>query len=339
MRCRDGRVRVRPLAMRRRGLYTLAVVARPRGGPPNAENDSRDEEGVAVNVLETIPIEAWSGPFGREVEARALAALERGQILFFPRLGFAIEAAERQIVSADSADGRAKNISFDPATAACQGTSLKGVELERLRAMMERFAIGATQLISDLLPRYAASLERARTSFRPVEVAGRTYSPLKDDRRLHVDAFPSRPTRGRRILRFFSNVAADDAPRVWRVGEPFEDFARRFLPRVGEPTAGSAWLLEGLGITKGRRTPYDQLMLRLHDRAKRDDVYQDQAPRVEIAFPPGASWLVFTDQVLHAALGGRGALEQTFHLDVAAMAEPARAPLRVLERLAGRTLA
>jgi len=40
-------------------------------------------------------------------------------------------------------------------------------------------------------------------------------------RLLHIDAFPSRPMHGRRILRFFANVAPD-APRHWRVGEPFE---------------------------------------------------------------------------------------------------------------------
>ena len=310
------------------------------GGPvrPGRADGESGEGDIGVTVLETLPIDAWSGPFGREVETRALAALEEGRVLFFPRLGFALEAAEQRIVGADSADGKAKNISFEPATRACQGTSLKGAERECLRAMMERFALSATRFVTALLPPYAAGLERARTSFRPVEIAGRAYSPLKDDRRLHVDAFPSRPTRGRRILRFFSNVAADAESRVWRVGEPFEDFSRQFLPRVGAPIAGSAWLLERLGITKGRRSAYDHVMLGLHDQAKRDDIYQAMAPRTEIAFPPGASWLVFTDQVLHAARGGWSALEQTFHLDVAAMAEPARAPLRVLERLAGRTL-
>jgi hypothetical protein len=49
--------------------------------------------------------------------------------------------------------------------------------------------------------------------------------------------------------------------------------------------------------------------------------------------------MVFTDQVLHAALSGEFALEQTFHFDVADMAEPARAPIKVLERLTGRALA
>jgi hypothetical protein len=42
---------------------------------------------------------------------------------------------------------------------------------------------------------------------------------------------------------------------------------------------------------------------------------------------------------LHAALSGHCALEQTFHLPVDAMADPAKAPLRVLERLTGRALA
>jgi len=57
-----------------------------------------------------------------------------------------------------------------------------------------------------------------------------------------------------------------------------------------------------------------------------------------VSFPPGSCWLVFTDMVLHAALGGEFALEQTFHLDVDELAEPDLAPIRVLERLSGRTL-
>ena len=58
-----------------------------------------------------------------------------------------------------------------------------------------------------------------------------------------------------------------------------------------------------------------------------------------MSFPPGTTWLCFTDLVLHAALAGHCALEQTFHLPVAAMAHPERSPLRVLEGLAGRALA
>jgi hypothetical protein len=38
-------------------------------------------------------------------------------------------------------------------------------------------------------------------------------------------------------------------------------------------------------------------------------------------------------------MGGQYALEQTFYLPVYAMSDPARSPLRVLERLVGRPLA
>jgi hypothetical protein len=55
-------------------------------------------------------------------------------------------------------------------------------------------------------------------------------------------------------------------------------------------------------------------------------------------FRSGTTWLCFTDQVLHAALAGHCALEQTFHVPVSAMADPQRTPLRVLERLSGRSL-
>jgi hypothetical protein len=139
-------------------------------------------------------------------------------------------------------------------------------------------------------------------------------------------------------LRVFTNIAPDDTSRVWLVGEPFEDFAMKFLPRVRAPLPGEAWILARLGLTKGQRSRYDQIMLGLHDAAKQDDAYQTGGPRTELSFPPGTTWMCFTDQVLHAATAGRFALEQTFHLPVDVMAQSERAPLRVLERLSGKRL-
>ena len=204
--------------------------------------------------------------------------------------------------------------------------------------MIERFGAGATRLVGDLLG--YSGVDRARTSFRPVEVENRPYSVIQDDRLLHIDAFPSRPMKnGRRILRFFSNVAPPGkGARRWEVGENFEDFATRFLPRLRSLPPGKAWLFEKLGVTRGRRSAYDEIMLSLHDAAKRDAQYQKTAPHIHMEFPPGSSWLVYTDQVLHAALAGEFALEQTFHFDIAAMAAPERAPLRVLERLTRKSL-
>ncbi len=291
-----------------------------------------------MSVLETLDVASWSGPFARALQEQACAALERGQVLFFPRLPFTFRADERSLLSPAMSNGKAKNVSLDPATGLLKGTTVAGEENARLHDMMERFAESATQLVTGLLPRYAASLERARTSFRPVEIVGRAYSPIKDDKLLHVDAFPSQPMRGRRILRLFSNVAPNGNVRRWHVGEPFDDFAQKFVGRLPRPNPAAAWLLAALGITKGRRSPYDQLMLNLHDKGKLDRQHQQTGIREEVSFPPGTTWMCFTDQVLHAAMAGQFALEQTFHLDVTSMAEPDRSPLRVLERLTGEAL-
>lgn len=286
-------------------------------------------------MLEELPLIAWSGPYDAAVKARATAALERGAVLFFPQLPFVLRDDEKTFLDARVSDGKAKNISLDHNSGRLQATSLTGAEAERLKAMIERFGSGAAQLIHDLLP--YRNVERARTSYRPVQVKGRLYSKISDDRLLHIDAFPSRPMQGRRILRFFSNIAPSSS-RQWQVGQPFEDFARAFLPRIGPHLPGKSWLYGKLGVTRGRRSRYDELMLSLHDAGKLDAAFQTNSPHQSISFPPGSSWLVFTDQVLHAALGGEFALEQTFHLDVGQMTEPERAPLRVLERLSGRAL-
>jgi hypothetical protein len=287
----------------------------------------------------TLPIESWEGPFEPAAQAAALAALEAGQVLVLPRLPFRLGGPEQALLTAGALDASRKNISLDPASGACHGTGLTGEALARLSAMLDRFGRQSEGLLRGLLPGYAPALERARTSFRPAEIAGRAYAPRKDDKRLHVDAFPTRPMRGRRILRVFANIAPDGTPRAWRVGEPFGDFAAKFLPRVRPGLPGEAWAMERLGLTRGRRAPYDFLMLRLHDAAKLDTAYQAGAPVAELTFAPGTTWLCFTDAVLHAAMAGRLALEQTFHIPVEAMARPELAPLRVLENLTGRPLA
>ena len=292
-----------------------------------------------ADVLEDLPITTWNGPFSPDLQARALSALEAGRVIFCPHLPFVVEAEETGFLNPAVGDDTRKNVSLDPASGSIGATALAPAEAARLAAMMRRFSDSTVSLLHGLFPTYAPALERARTSFRPTEIAGRDYSPRHDDRRLHVDAFPSRPLAGRRILRVFSNVADDGSVRRWRVGEPFADFAPKFLPRAKAQPPGAAWLMQRLGLTKGRRTAYDQMMLSLHDQAKLDGAYQAEAPKVGLEIPAGATWFCFTDQVLHAALSGRCALEQTFHLPVEAMAEPQRSPLKVLERLSGRRLA
>jgi hypothetical protein len=287
-------------------------------------------------MLESLPLTDWTGPFDAQTKTRALSALESGAVLFFPNLAFTLQDSEKPFLDAGVSDGKAKNISLDHRSGKMQASSLTGERADQLAAMIERFGRQAGGLVQGLFP--YRNVERARTSYRPVQVKGRSYSKISDDRLLHIDAFPSRPMRGRRILRFFANVAPS-SDRHWHVGEPFEDFARRFLPRVGPHWPGKSWLYDKLGVTHGRRSLYDELMLSLHDAAKLDENFQQNSPHQAISFLPGSCWLVYTDMVLHAALGGEFALEQTFHLDVEELAEPQRAPIRVLERLSGKTLA
>ena len=262
-------------------------------------------------------------------------AIERGGVLVLPHANFTLSERERRFLSTAWSDGRAKNISLD-------GASLKGAagipeDLADLAAMVARFAENAATLTATLFPRYAAFVKRARTSFRPQPAVGRNVSWRKDDSRLHIDAFPSRPNHGERILRVFSNVHPSE-PRVWRVGEPFETMAKTLLPRIRGPLPGSAALLAALHVTKGRRSRYDHLMLNLHDRAKEDLAYQRDCGQRVVRFAPGATWICFSDQVMHAAVSGQYMLEQTIHLPVAALYEPQQAPIAILERLTGRSL-
>jgi hypothetical protein len=192
---------------------------------------------------------------------------------------------------------------------------------------MRRFAADATALGRAVYP----GTTPGRTSFRPVEAAGRASSWRSDDRRLHVDAFPARPTGGARILRVFTNLHPE-RPRVWRLGEPFEAVLRRFGDRLGTPSRAAAMALQALGVTRGRRTPYDQLMLRLHDAMKRDAAYQSGAPHTILELPPGATWLAFTDQVSHAVVSGALAFEQTLLVPMRSLRDPASAPLAALAR-------
>jgi hypothetical protein len=204
--------------------------------------------------------------------------------------------------------------------------------------MLKRYAGHAADLLKALCPTYGRHLTPGFTSFRPAEIAGRPTSWRHDDTRLHVDAFPSRPLQGLRILRVFTNVNPQ-TPRMWRVGETFEQVAAKFLPTIRPPLPGSSSLLYLLRVVKGRRTEYDHFMLGIHDRMKANQGYQSQVAQTELAIPPGTTWACFTDSVSHAAMSGQFAFEQTFYLPVNAMKDPERSPLRVLERLTGRTLA
>jgi len=288
-----------------------------------------------MTSIVSLDVREWRPTPASADQQLAVRTLEGGGVLVLPHLPFMLHDEERRFLSPHWSDGRAKNISFD-------GTRLKGARGSAqggggVGGMVARFASSAASLVESLFPRYADQIRQARTSFRPQPAVGRRVSWRKDDSRLHVDAFPSRPNRGERILRVFCNVSPDE-DRVWRVGEDFTAMARTLLPRVRPALPGSAAALALLHVTKGKRSQYDHLMLGLHDRAKADLAYQRNCAQQIVRFAPGTTWLCFSDQVMHAAVSGQHMLEQTIHLPLAAMYDPASSPLSILEQLTGKTL-
>jgi hypothetical protein len=277
-------------------------------------------------------------PIGAAEQTELTAALENGKAVTMPGAGFPILPAEAALLDPRIL-AKAKNVSYNPANGNLGGTSCTGEEAEVLRQFIARYSKLAGELVVSLFPCYAGKMRLLRTSFRPAEIAGRKSSWRKDDTRLHVDAFPSQPTNGNRILRVFCNVNPVGKPRVWRLGEPFEDVARRFLPNIGRPFPGSAVVLKTLGITKSLRSEYDFIMLKLHDAMKADDAYQASVGQTPVLFAPGTIWACYADSVSHAAISGQHQFEQTVSIPLAAMQDPGRSPLRILERLRGRTLA
>ena len=283
----------------------------------------------------SLDVADWRPAVEADTQRTAVRTLEGGGVLVLPRLKFELGADELRFLSPQWSDEKAKNISFEAGK--LRGARGETSDLVALGAMIGRFATCAGELVSALFPRYAPYVKRARTSFRPQPAVGRIVSWRKDDARLHVDAFPSRPNRGERILRVFSNVNRKE-DRVWRVGEEFSAMARTFLPRVRPSLPGLPALLSLLHVTKGVRSEYDHLMLGLHDGAKADLDYQRRCAQQVVRFAPGTTWLCFSDQVMHAAVSGQHMLEQTIHVPAAALYEPDRSPLAILERLAGRRL-
>lgn len=289
-------------------------------------------------MLDTYAVTDWDGA-GAPGGNIATAKLEQGGLLLLPQLPFAVSAEEQRMLFTPAilAKGK-KNVSYDLARDRLAGVAGDAALQATMHDMIRRYAQQSHALVAALFPHYRGSLIDGRTSFRPAEVSGRSTSPKKDDSRLHVDAFPATPVQGKRLLRVFCNINPDGKPRHWRTGEPFVDVATRFASAMTPASALQRKLMQWVKITKSYRTAYDDLMLRIHDAMKLDPDYQAGVHVEHIDFLPGQTWIVYSDQVSHAAHSGQFMMEQTFYLPADAMLDPSLSPLRHLERLKGRPL-
>src|SRR5271170_6138989 len=302
-----------------------------------------------------IQVEDYRLPLGwvgrEQIAARARAyceLLEKGQILFFRELPFHFPIEDQDFLLAQPwTELRLhKNVSYRPSEDLLRGVSGNARTIERLHTIMRNYSAQVIEFLTRFLPAYAGKWILDFSSFRPIEEEGRDLPIHKRNDLLHVDAFPSRPTHGGRILRVFTNLNTT-RPRVWTTTESFEALARQYakaagLQQIAEDDSFLGRTVQSLGAKLGigtmSRTPYDMFMLRFHDYLKENSAFQANCPKIRMEFPPMATWVVFTDSVAHAALSGQYAVEQTFLIPPKALVAPEAAPFRILEGIAGRPL-
>jgi hypothetical protein len=297
---------------------------------------------MPVVDIKTLPGE------GPDRDREVCRVLEEGNILLFEQTPFELPRKDREFLlrQRQTEAGYHKNIAYRPGGDRVTGVARQQVEdAKELRRVLRDYSRTVVDFASRLLKPYAREWRLDYASFRPQEESGRRLSRHARNDLLHVDSFPTRPTRGDRIFRLFTNINPS-TPRVWRTGETFPELAGRFA--VSSGLLGSAsrrgagrrvlGLLRSAGLPVRARPPYDEFMHRFHNFLKDNEAYQDTADARVVSFPPGATWMVFTDMVTHAVLSGQYALEQTFLIARRSLTLPEMAPVAVLERLAGRQL-
>jgi len=298
-------------------------------------------ENATSATVQLLEIDAAADQNSPAVQAAVLETLENGGVVYLPKSGFELSDRERELIldssvtlptrrERESRNGR-PTVVFDPEHAKILGKRIRQPERGEFETMMARYSDWAESLLARLLPSYAPALVRDRLTFRPCERA--------KPQGLHVDASYGRPTEGRGMLRVFCNINPTGRPRVWRVGEQFEPFAKRYLGSAkARKTNPVEKLMASLGIVKGQRTAYDHLVADIRGRAKKDAVFQADSPQRVVEFPEGSAWIAITDLVLHGALSGQHSLDQTFFVPPGCMAESEKSSLRILERLSGASL-
>jgi hypothetical protein len=272
--------------------------------------------------------------------------LETGDILYFPTTPFALSAEERAFLLAQKQSSAAyhKNISYRPASDRLKGVDQNDPEQRaRMHQIMRAYCQRAIGFMAAFLPRYAAHWRIDFASFRPIEEEGRAVALRARNDLIHIDSFPSRPSHGDRLLRVFTNIHPHRA-RIWVTSDNFEQLAQRYAHQAGLPSPPTVLrqvrqqalrLLSATGLPVVDRPEYDRFMLRFHHFLKENAAFQRDCPKDRWEFPSGSTWICFTDTTSHACLSGQYALEQTFLVSRHSLAWPEKAPIAIMERMAG----
>jgi hypothetical protein len=283
----------------------------------------------------------------QESQARAWCQrLEAGDILYFPQTPISFPPDDLAFLLGQQQTGSTlhKNIAYKPNLDSLSGLDdASPTSVAQLQAIMRRYSQDVTRFLTRVLSPYQERWQLDYASFRPQEEEGRDLPLRRRNDLLHTDAFPTRPTRGARILRFFNNIHPTRT-RDWVTSDPFPVLAPLYAPeQISLPATGSSAgrALRSIANTAGlahaipslKRSPYDDFMMRFHNFLKENASFQAECRKEYLQFPPGSSWMVYTDMVPHAVLSGQYALEQTFLVEHDAMVAPEFSPLSVLQAM------
>ncbi len=274
--------------------------------------------------------------------------LEAGDILYFQKTPIPLRPEDLSFLLGQQQTGSTlhKNIAYKPNLDSVSGLdagTTGAAELKQLQEVMRQYSQDVTRFLTRFLSPYQGQWQLDYASFRPQEEEGRDLPLRRRNDLLHTDAFPTRPTRGARILRFFNNIHPSRT-RDWVVSDPFPVLAPRYapqqiaLPAIGGSTSRALRSLAnaaglGFAVPSLKRSPYDDFMMRFHNFLKENASFQAECHKEYVQFPSGSSWMVYTDMVPHAVLSGQYALEQTFLVEHQAMVSPESSPLSVLEAM------
>lgn len=267
-----------------------------------------------------------------------LTTLESGGVIYLPHAAFPEVQAYPNVFNDQLLGEKSKNITLENKPNILRGFAGSPDVAKDFFSFMQAYRDFTRKLVHQIFPTYTNYLEELRTNFRIKEISDRKTTKTKDDKRLHIDAFPATPIFGKRILRVFSNVHPEGKSRDWIIGETFPQVFKMHQNKLKRPFSGRAKLLKLLKLSHEEPSLYDQYMTQLHNKMKYDEDYQKKAQKSHFSFPAGSTWIILTDSLAHAVTSGQYAIEQTFLLPVEAMQHPEKSPLHILQNAFGEDL-
>ena len=275
------------------------------------------------------------------LDSAEIQAFESGTIISFKnQLNFPPPVSEltQRVETWPAIGWGLKNPTWDPSTRELHPKQLAHQpEAGEFIRFLDSFHQAAEKKLTQAIPHWKDSLIPDRVCWRPWELATRRVRWNARDDFFHIDHFPKRPSRGNRVVRVFMNAGRNDHI-VWASTKPLnqllEDGRRYGRPKVfshletirREVTRKNNWW----GWSDKEVSIHDAVYKTIHDRLKRDEVFQEETIRKIHHFPPGSIWMAMTDSCCHSFLRGSWMVDATWFLPAELCIRQDLVPARLL---------